>query len=144
MDFQDAVNTVIGEITPQPWDFTDTNGATLTVIPAGLAEAEGFAEVLIRITASKATAAEVGVATMHMPTLLHALDTNTEWEHVTGLYDEMAVTPTEDGGLHLTITEVSYDPRRETTTTIALPAAQRLPFASALRRATDVARGWED
>jgi hypothetical protein len=28
--------------------------------------------------------------------------------------------------------------------TMRLPEAQRLPLASALRRALDVARGWED
>jgi hypothetical protein len=144
MDFHQALNTVIAELTPQPWDYTTNAGTTLTVIPAGLPESEGFAEVMLRITASKAAAAEVGVATMHMATVLHAIDTNTELEHVTGLYDELLVTPSEDGGLHLTVTEIQYDPRREVTTTIYLPEPQRLPLASALRRATDVARGWED
>jgi hypothetical protein len=143
MDFRQAINTVIGEITPQPWDYTDGAGTTLTVIPAGLREAPGYGEVMVRITAGKALAAEIGITTTYMVSLLHALDTRTAWEHVTNLNDALTVTPA-DGGLVLTVTEVHYDPKREVTASIRIPEAQRLPLMSALRRATDVTRGWED
>lgn len=46
--------------------------------------------------------------------------------------------------MELAVTEEHWDePRTETTATIRLPEAQRQPLASALRRATDIARAWE-
>jgi hypothetical protein len=143
-DFRHALDAIIAETTPQPWDYTTPNGTTLTVIPAGLREDKGNAEVIIRITTDKTTAAEVGVTTQHMTAVLHAIDTNDSLQHATWLGDVLASTPIEGGGLSLLVSEVQYDPRREVTATIILPAEQRLPFASALRRALDVARGWED
>lgn len=149
MDFRDALNTIRAELTPQPWDYTDNAGTTLTVVPAGLREDPGCAEVMIRITVDKTIAAEIGVTTTYMVSLLHALDTRTGWEHVSSFGDELTVAP-DDGGLVLVVTESAYrssDPafcRPETTAAIHIPEAQRLPLASALRRALDVARGWED
>jgi hypothetical protein len=143
-DFRRTLDAVIAETTPQPWDYTTPNGTTLTVIPAGLREDKGNAEVIIRITADKATAAEVGVTTQHMTAVLRAVDASAPLEHVTWLGDVLAITPIEGGRLSLLVSEVQYDPRGEVTAAIILPAEQRLPFASALRRATDVARGWED
>jgi hypothetical protein len=143
-DFRRAVDAVIAEITPQPWDYTTPNGTTLTVIPAGLREDKGNAEVIIRITTDKTTAAEVGVTTQHMTAVLRAVDASAPLEHVTWLGDALAITPIEGGGLSLLVTEVHYDPRREVAAAIILPAGQRMPLASALRRALDVARGWED
>lgn len=142
MDFRQALNIVGAELTPQPWDFTDTTGTTLTVIPAGMPADPGEAEVMIRITADKTTAAEVGVTTADMPGLIEALDTRSQWEHVTVTSDTLTVIP--DGEhLLLTVTEMHYGPVREVAAAIRIPAAQRLPLASALRRGLDVARGWE-
>jgi hypothetical protein len=148
-DFRQALNIAIAELTPQPWDFTDGSGTTLTVIPAGLKADAGEAEVMIRVTADKTLAAEIGIATAAMPELLTALKDGTAWEHVTILDDVLTVTPAPDGGTVITVLEVgyatsSYDSRYETTTAIHVPARQRMPLASALSRATDVARGWED
>jgi hypothetical protein len=146
MDFQDALNTVTAELTPQPCDYTDTAGTTLTVIPAGLREAPGYAEVLVRATADKTTAAEVGITTTYMVNLLHALETRTEWEHSTTYGSELGVMPSADGGMVLVVTETDYETQGHPTIAVAvrLPDGQRLPLASALRRALDVARGWED
>lgn len=145
MNFRDALNTVIAELTPQPWDYTTTDGTTLTVIPAGLREAPGYAEVLLRITADKTTAAEIGITTTYMVSLLHALDTRTAWEHTTTYGSDLDVTHGEDGAMVLVVTETDYETQGHPTTTVAvrIPEAQRLPLASALRRACDVARGWE-
>jgi hypothetical protein len=143
VNFHDAINTALAELRAQPWDYT-VDGTTLTVIPAGLREAAGYAEVMIRITASHTRAAEIGVTTTYMISLLHALDTRTAWEHTTSLDDELTVAPAADG-MVLTITDVRYDSAvREVTASMHIPEAQRMPLASALRRALDVARGWED
>jgi hypothetical protein len=143
VDFRDAWNTVTAELTPRPWEYTDPAGTTLTVIPAGLREERGYAEVMIRVTASRTQAAEVGITTTYMVSLLHALDTYTAWEHATALDDELTVGPAEVG-MVLTVTDVRYDSAvREFTASIRIPEAQVQPLASALRRAADVARGWE-
>jgi hypothetical protein len=145
MDFQTALNTVIAELTPQPWDYTDNAGTTLTVIPAGLREAPGYGEVLVRATAGKATAAEIGITTTYMVSLLHALETRTRWEHSTPWGSDLDVMPGDDGGMVLVVTETDYESQGYPTTavTVRAPEEQRLPLASALRRALDVARGWE-
>lgn len=145
MDFNDAINIVIAELTPQPWDYTTPDRTTLTVISAGLREARGYAEVMLRVTVDKATAAEVGVTTTYMVSLLHALDTRTGWEYSTSYGSDLNVTPDSDG-LVLIVSETDYETQGYPTTTAAIriPEAQRLPLASALRRALDVARGWED
>ncbi|MFD8075821.1 hypothetical protein ACFV3E_24590 [Streptomyces sp. NPDC059718] len=144
MDFRDAINAVIGDLTPQPWQYTAADGATLTVIPAGLREAPGYGEVYVRVTADKTRAAEVGVTTTYMASVLHAIDTSTGYEYINGLWDEIVITPTEGGGLYIEVSEVHYEPRREVRTAIVLPPEQRLPLASAMRRACDVAKSWED
>lgn len=155
-DFRQAINTVIAELTPQPWEYTTPDGTTLTVIPAGLREEPGCAEVNIRVTTPDVTglaefgittnrtrgAAQIGITTTALPALIRALDQSASWEGVTLGMDAVAVTITGDG-VHLAVTEVHYGPRREETATIFLPAAQRQPLASALRRAGDVASGWE-
>lgn len=146
MDFHQAINTVNAELTPQPWDYTTPDGTTLTVIPACLREAPGYAEVMVRVTVDKTTAAEVGVTTTYMVSLLHALETSTGWEHDTPVGAQLDVTPGEHGDMVLLVTETDYETQGYPTTavTVRIPEAQRLPLASALRRATDVARGWED
>jgi hypothetical protein len=44
----------------------------------------------------------------------------------------------------LTVTDVRYDSAvRDVTVSVRIPEEQRLPLASALSRALDVAQGWE-
>jgi hypothetical protein len=143
-DFRHAMTTVLAELTPQPWEYTDESGATLTVIPAGLRADAGAAEVLIRATADKTTAAELGITTADMPDLIDALDTETDWSHQTTLNDWLTLAHATDGAVALTVDEYDWSPLGDDTEiTVHLPAAQRLPLVSALRRALDVARGWE-
>lgn len=144
MDFRDALNIAIGDITPQPWEYTDLLGTTLTVIPAGLPAGPGDAEVTIRITAGKTQAVTLGITTEDMPGLIAALTDRQEWRHETALDDVMSLTPTPRG-VHATVTEVNRTSGRPILSSSAyVPEAQRLPLASALRRALDVARAWED
>lgn len=163
MDFKDAFSTVIAELTPQPWDYTDAEGTTLRVIPAGLRADQGAAEVNIRITRGDASGlaefgittpnsrgvAEVGVPTRLVPALIEALTQRTVWRDeslVSGtlivVANDVASMPDGDGVL-VAVTEV-HSADREETVAMRLPDAQRLPLASALARALDVARGWED
>ncbi|HEY9370423.1 hypothetical protein [Streptomyces sp.] len=156
--FQDALNSVIAELTPQPWDYTDSVGTTLTVIPAGLREEPGCSEVMVRVTRPDASglydfgltgpatkgAAETGITTTNLPSLIAALEGHAGWEQAAGWGDptRIVATPT----LHVTVTEGHHDAGRwiDVTESVQLPEAQRLPLASALRRALDVARGWEN
>lgn len=163
MDFKQAMNNVIAELTPQPWDYTTPDGTTLRVIPAGLRSDKGDAEVNVRITRPDATGlcdygitgpnsrgvAEVGVTTRLLPDLIEALTQRTVWrdEHLvagtlTVIANDIASMPDGDGVL-VAVTEV-HSAEREETVAMRLPDAQRMPLASALRRAMDVARGWED
>lgn len=141
MDFRTALHTVIAELTPQPWDYTDTAGTTLTVIPAGLREDPGCAEVYVMITTSKPETAQAAIATRHLPRMIAALTHNRMWSHDT--LDDVCcgLTPFRGGGMLLTLSgdaeAVAGIPQ------VHVPEAQRLPLASALRRAWDVARGWE-
>lgn len=141
MDFRDALNTVTAEFTPQPWDYTDSAGATLTVIPAGLREAPGCAEVYVRITVDKTHGAEAAIPSRDLPAMIDALTSNRMWSFET--IDDIScdLTPFGGGGMLLTL---SADPDAvEEQPQIHIPEVQRLPLASALRRALDVARGWE-
>ena len=157
MDFRDALNTVIAEITPQPWDYTTPDGGiTLTVTPAGLRADEGDAEVLVRITRPDATGlcgygitgpdsrgvAEVGVTTSLLPALIRALTDRRPWADATLVAGTLAVAP-DATGVGVLVTEV-HGRGQEVTVSMHIPEQQRLPLASALRRAGDVARGWED
>ncbi|WP_030186048.1 hypothetical protein [Streptomyces capuensis] len=145
-DFRNALNTVIAELTPQPWDYTDDSGTTLTVIPAGLREDPGCAEVMIRITESHTQAAEIGVTTTELPGLIDALTEHRGWRHQTPLDSIIGVTPIRKGDVVLTVTEVDWrrnDSRRMASAGLCVPDEQRMPLASALRRALDVAHGWE-
>jgi|SRR5690242_7358018 len=155
-DFHNALDAVIADITPQPWDYTTPDGTTLRVIPAGLRADEGDAEVLVRITQPGATGlaeygitgpdsrgvAEVGITTTDLPDLIAALTERTVWRDDSLTAGALATTPDGDG-VAVCVTEVHSAERRESVA-IRLPEAQRLPLASALRRAGDVARGWED
>lgn len=137
MDFNDALNIAIGEITPQPWDYATPDGTTLTVIPRGWGADAGEAEVLIRVTVDKALAAQIDITTTEMPQLLAAIEAGDAWEFTPLMSDFVTLAPATGGGLVLTVTEVSYPNGADrpvlTPAAIALPAAQRLPLASALQ-----------
>jgi hypothetical protein len=141
MDFRDALNTIRAELTPQPWDYTDNAGTTLTVIPAGLREDPGCAEVTVRIKAiGQFFDADAGIPSRDLPAMIDALTGNQVWSYDT--LDDVGVqlTPFGGGGMILAI---SVDPEADDEPQIHIPETQRLPLASALRRALDVARGWE-
>ena len=142
MDFRTALNIVIAELTPQPWTYTDTSGTTLTVTPAGLREDPGMAEILIRITAPGTDPIEAGILTTDLPAMTDALTGNRMWSYETliGVYCDL--TPFGGGGMLLILSE---DPEAvEAQPQVHVPEPQRLPLASALGRALDVARSWED
>ena len=140
MDFQDAINTVIAELTPKPWDWTNNAGTTLTVIPAGLREDAGRAEVIIRIKAiGQFFDADAGIPSRDLPALIDALTNNQPWTYDT--LDDVGVELSPAKGCMRLILEVDVE---DDQPEILIPEAQRLPLASALRRALDVARGWED
>jgi hypothetical protein len=147
VDFRDALNTANAELTPQPWDYTTPDGgSTLTAIPAGLRAEPGHAEVIVRITASKTRAAEIGIPSSELPSLIDALAEHRAWDDTSVLDGQITVTY-PGGDLLVVVTETEWDNDHiphETTASVSLPEEQRLPFASALRRALDVALGWED
>jgi hypothetical protein len=141
--------TVDSHLTHQPWKYTTPSGTILTVTHAGIRDEPGHAEVLIRITADKRTAAEIGVTTADMPGLISAIEQQTVWERNTPDGGAIGVSPGGPGwGVAIGVTEVHHvtsdlSGGYETSTGILLPDEQRLPLVSALRRAADVARGWE-
>lgn len=155
MDFNTAFNQTIADLTPQPWDHTTSDGTTLRVIPAGLRADQGEAEVLIRITRPDATGlaefgitgpdsrgvAEVGVPTASLPDLIGALTGRSGW--AADLLSGSVATFPGAPGVVVIVSEV-HSTGVEVTETVRLPEAQRMPFASALRRALDVAKDWED
>ena len=158
MDFRDALNTVLSELTPQPWDYTTPDGTTLTVIPAGLPHAEpGAAEVYLRVTRNKTHAAKAAITTTDLPALITALSAPIaeHWEHephypdgtekgrigtwLGDLYG-LALNPMQDG---FSLTAIEDTDAGVVAATLTLPEEQRLPLTSALARALDVARAWE-
>lgn len=156
MDFRQALNTIHAELTPQPWDYTTPDGTTLRVIPAGQPADPGTAEVYLRLTRPDATGlydygltgpdsrgvAEVGVSTTALPALIEALTENAPWWDADLVCGSVEVVP-DESGVAVNVTE-DHGNGTEVAVSVILPAAQRLPLASALRRALDVARGWED
>jgi hypothetical protein len=156
MDFHDALNNVIAELTPQPWDYTTADGTTLRIIPAGLRAEPGQAEVLIRITQADATGlydygitgpdsrgvAEVGVTTTDLPKVIEALTERGWWADNT-LVSGALLVAAASGGVFVGVTEI-HGAGQHVDVGMVLPQSQRLPIASALSRALDVARGWED
>jgi len=156
MDFNTALNTLIADLTPQPWDHTTPDGTTLRVIPAGLRADKGDAEVYVRITRPDATGlydygitgpnsrgvAEVGVTTTGLPNVIEALTERGWWADNTLISGALLVAAAS-GGVVVGVTEV-HGAGQHVDVGIVLPEAQRLPLASALARALDVARSWED
>jgi hypothetical protein len=151
MDFQHALNTVTAELTPQPWDYTTPDGTRLRVIPEGLAQDPGDGVVLIQICESANVQVtpdgpEFPVRTSDMPELLAALDARGECMIQGGWDEALAVRP-EGAGMRLAYTVWGRDTAgqgADVDRTVLVPEEQRLPLASALRRALDVARAWED
>jgi hypothetical protein len=157
MDFHTALTQTIADLTPQPWTHTSSDAHTLRVIPAGLTAGQGDAEVMLRISGPLVTglyaydltgpntrgAAEIGVTTTVLPQLIAALEGRTGWEHADGWSDPTGITVTPT--LHVTVTEGHHDGREwiAVTESVQLPEQQRMPLASALRRALDVAKSWE-
>jgi len=156
MDFHDALNTVTAELTPQPWDWTALDGTTLRIIPAGLRADAGEAEVYVRVTRPDAKGlgdygitgpnsrgvAEVGVTTTDLPKVIEALTEQGWWADNT-LVSGALLVAAASGGVVVGVTE-NHGTGQHVDVGMVLPESQRLPLASALRRALDVARAWED
>jgi hypothetical protein len=158
MDFNTALNHTIADLTPQEWTHTTPDAHTIRVIPAGLTASQGDAEVMLRISGPLVTglyayditgpntrgAAEVGITTTVLPQLIAALEGQTGWEHADGWSDPTGITVTPT--LQVTVTEGHHDGRGwvAVTESVRLPESERMPLASALRRALDVAKSWED
>jgi len=149
MDFNDALSIVIAELTPQPWDWTNPDGTRLRVIPEGLRQDPGNGVVEIQICEAAHVQVtpdgpEYPMRSVDVPGLIAALTERREWT-TSDWGDTLTVRP-EGEGMRLAYTV--YD--RDTTgqpadidRTVWLPEAQRLPLASDLARALDVARSWE-
>lgn len=132
MDFQTAWNIVRAELDPKPWTYTDTSGATLTIIPAGFRAARDEAEVIIRT----ANDIEEWVYTPDVQHIINALHAGESWKDISYGWG-IDITAT-DGNVTVTVWQ------KGVTASVSLPPEQRLPLASALARALDVARAWED
>lgn len=146
MNFRQALNILAAQLTPRPWEHTDpSTGTTLTVIPAGHRAHPGEAEVYIRITASKTLAAQAAITTTHLPALITAIEENADFVHEPQWGTDSFRFITSPSGPVLLVRE---DDHRDgawhaEVVAIHIPEEQRLPLVSALRRAADVAAGWE-
>jgi hypothetical protein len=150
MDFRQAWNVVTAELTPQPWDYNTPDGTRLRVIPEGLRQSPGDGVVLVQICPAAHVQVtpdgpEYPACTAELPGLIDALTGRTEWITPGSWGDVLTVRPERDG---MRLAYTVYD--RDTTgqpadadRTILVPEEQRMPLASALRRALDVARSWE-
>ena len=125
------------ELTPQAWDYTNSDGATLTVVPDGVRRAHGEGVVALRITQNHHTAATAYIATAEQPTVREVLTKGTSACYREPLAD-LLVMPAADGSIELTI-----EPWEARSARMTLPSSQLLPLLAALNRATDAARGWE-
>lgn len=151
MDFHQALNIVSAELDPQPWDHTTPDGTRLRVIPEGLSQGPGDGVVLIQICEHADVQVipdgpEYSARTADMSGLINALTDRSEWTGREGWGDVLTVRPEADG---MRLAYSVWD--RDTTgqaadvdRTMVLPEEQRMPLVSALRRAMDVAIGWED
>lgn len=150
MDFRTFYNAVIADITPQPWDWWTPEGTRLRVIPEGLRQDPGDGVVLIQICEAAhvqvtPTGPHYSMRTVDVPGLIAALTGRAEWK-TSDWGDFLTVRPESDG-MRLAYTVYDYDTTgrpADIDRTILLPEAQRLPLASALARALDVAKSWED
>lgn len=142
MDFETALTNVIADLTPQPWDHTTPNGQTLTVIPAGLREDPGRAEVMIRISRAGQPQAEIGIPSATLPDLIAALEAGEEWTFRDYEEQLVVVCGTAPG---MVVVDSTYHAvgGQAAVAVIDLPVGLLRPLASALSRALDVARSWE-
>jgi hypothetical protein len=131
MDFQTAWIIVLADLDPKPWDYT-VDGKTLTVVPAGFRADKDEAEVIIRVSDD----VEEWVKTPEIAALVTALQAGESW---TNLWSGWGTEVSVDA---LGVTVAVW--QKGVATSIILPPEQRLPLASALARALDVARAWED
>ncbi|MFC9465170.1 hypothetical protein [Streptomyces coelicoflavus] len=130
-NFRDALASVLAELDPKPWDYTTPDG-TLTVVPAGFRADKDEAEVIVRVCDD----AEEWVKTPEVTKLVAALREGGSWSDLCcGWGTEVTVN---DLGVTVAVWQ------KGVPASITLPTAQRLPLASALDRALDVARAWED
>ena len=86
--------------------------------------------------------AEVGVTTTDLPKVIEALTQRGWWADNT-LVSGALLVAAASGGVVVGVTEV-HGAGQHVDVGIVLPEEQRMPLASALRRALDVARSWED
>lgn len=149
MDFRTALNSVIGDLTPQPWDWSTPDGTRLRIIPEGLPQDPGEGVIEIQIiecahVSKTPTGPEYPMRSVDVPGLIAALTDRREW-NTQDWGDCLTVRP-EGDGMRLAYTVYDYDTTgrpADVDRTILLPEAQRLPLASALGRALDVAKSWE-
>jgi hypothetical protein len=129
-DFKTALGIVLAELDPKPWTYTTPDG-TLTVVPAGFRADRDEAEVIIRVSDD----VEEWVRTPDVAALVTALRAGESWTNLgSGWGTEVIV---DDCGVTVAVWQ------KRTPTAVTLPLEERLPLASALARALDVARGWE-
>lgn len=141
MDFRQALNAFTAELTPQPWDYTDNAGTTLTVIPAGLREDPGCAEVIVSIKAlAQFFDADASIPSRDLPAMIDALTNNQPWPYNTPGDVGVELAPSSRGGVWLTVSPDLDDDQPQ----IHVSETLRLHLASALCQALDVARGWEN
>ncbi|MFI5525007.1 hypothetical protein [Streptomyces platensis] len=137
-------------LTPQPWDYLTTDGTRLRVIPERLPQHQGGSVVLIQICEAAHTQVtpdgpEFEMRTADVPDLAAALTARTEWATRDGLDGILVVRP-EGDGMRLAYTVFARDTTGQSADvdrTMLVPEEQRQDLASALRRALDVALGWE-
>lgn len=149
MDFRTALNIVIAELTPQPWDYTTPDGTRLRMIPEGLRQDPGDGVVEIQICEAAHVQVtpdgpEYPMRTVDVPGLIAALTSRTEW--TTSDWGDLLTVRPEGDGMRLAYTVYGRDTTGQPADidrTIHVPEAQRMPLASALARALDVARSWE-
>lgn len=136
--FQQAWTVLASELTTHPWEYTDPDGTTLTVIPEGLVQGPGDGGIVLRITADHHEAAEITVTTTDMPHVIASIAADAEVAHRLPLAT-LTVTPQGPGaGVRLAIREFDG-----AAVQINLPADIRRHLSPALTRASDVAQGWE-
>lgn len=137
MDFNDAFGALNAELNPRPWAQT-TGSTTITATPEGAAAERDEAKVILTITQYGIETAELYVATPDVAACANAIASGARWSLV-GLFGErLDVANTAGGDLVIDIA-ASGDP----VVRIAIPTAQRMPIAVAMRRAHDIARRWE-
>jgi hypothetical protein len=130
-DFRTALGMVLAELTPQPWTYTNTENITLRIEPACMPAGRDEAEVVFYV-------GEVmeWVRTPDVQRLVDALTAGESWDdsdYGWGLDVEV-----DDEKVRVSIVQ------DRVPASVTLPASQRMPLVSAIRRALDVARGWED